>query len=137
MRRPETTSNSPNLVQRLRAWLSGSVDVAVERDPEAADAERVRRDIDDSLIDMALITHPNAGPMVLLPERLGMLGLDPLYLQTADAAAYRELQDACGQCPKWRRCARDLGHNDATTGLQRYCYNSAAIDDLLIRRNSG
>jgi hypothetical protein len=137
MRRPETTSNSPNLVQRLRAWLSGSADVAAERNQEAADVERVFRDIDASLVDMALITHPDAGPTVLLPERLSMLGLDPLYLQTADAAAYRELQDACGQCPKWRRCARDLGRGDATTGLQRYCYNSAAIDDLLITRNGG
>jgi hypothetical protein len=137
MRRSETTPNSPNLFQRLRTWLSGSADVAVEPDPEAADIETVRRDIDVSLVDMALITHPNAGPTVLLPERLSMLGLDPLYLQTADAAAYRALQDACGQCPKWRRCARDLGRGDATTGLQRYCYNSAAIDDLLIARNSG
>jgi hypothetical protein len=137
MRRSETTSNSPSLVQRLRAWLSGGADVAVQRDPEAADIESVRRDIDVTLVDLALITHPNAGPMVLLPERLSLLGLDPLYLQTAEAAAYRELQDACGQCPKWRRCARDLGRGDATTGLQRYCYNSAAIDDLLIARNSG
>jgi hypothetical protein len=137
MRRSEKTSNSPNLMQRLRTWLSGEEVVAVERDPAAAVVDTVRRDIDVSLVDMALITHPNAGPMVLLPERLSMLGLDPLYLQTAEADVYRELQDACGQCPKWRRCARDLGRGDAATGLQRYCYNSAAIDDLLIARNRG
>jgi hypothetical protein len=132
MRRSEKTSNSPNLMQRLRTWLSGEKIVLIERDIES-----VRRDIDVSLIDMALITHPDAGPTVLLPERLSLLGLDPLYLQTAEAAAYRELQDACGQCPKWRRCARDLGRGDAASGLQLYCYNSAAIDDLLIARNRG
>jgi hypothetical protein len=137
MRRVEKSSMSPNLLQRLRTWLSGEKIVPIERDPEAADIESMRRDIDVTLVDLALITHPNAGPTVLLPERLSLLGLDPLHLQTADNEVYRALQDACGKCPKWRRCARDLGRGDATTGLQRYCYNSAAIDDLLIARNSG
>jgi hypothetical protein len=137
MRRSEEPSNPPNLLERLRAWLSGEDVVAVQRDPEAVGVETVCRDIDVSLVDMALITHPNAGPTVLLPERLSMLGLDPLYLQTADAAVYRALQESCGQCPKWRRCARDLARGDAATGLQRYCYNSAAIEDLLIARNRG
>lgn len=137
MRRLKYTSNSLRVFHRLRAWLCGTDVVAVERDPAVAAIESMRRDIDVATIDMALITAPNAGPSVLLPERLSMLGLDPLYLQTADAAAYRKLQDACGQCPKWRRCARDLGRGDATTGLQRYCYNSAAIDNLLIARNRG
>jgi hypothetical protein len=137
MRRSEKTSNSPNLMQRLRTWLRGEEIVALERDPEAAVVETVSHDIDVSLVDMALIMHPNAGPMVLLPERLSMLGLDPFYLQTADAGTYRELQNACSQCPKWRRCARDLSRSDATTVLQRYCYNSSAIDDLLIARHKG
>jgi hypothetical protein len=66
MRRSEKTSNSPNLMQRLRTWLSGEEVVAVERDPEAAVVDTVRRDIDVSLVDMYLSgEHRLAGGMRL------------------------------------------------------------------------
>jgi hypothetical protein len=120
MDRFERDALPQSLFNRLRAWFGKSND-----------------DTDFSMLDMRLITAPNAGPTVMLPERLGMLGLDPYYLRTVDPVTYGNLEAVCGQCPKWRQCARDLAQGDATSGLQRYCYNSAAIDDLIIARHKG
>jgi hypothetical protein len=81
---------------------------------------------------MGSITKPHAGPEVMLPQRLELLGIDPSYLATETPNAYRELQRTCLLCRSWRQCARDLAAHDTQSGMDHYCLNSAAIDEMLV-----
>lgn len=104
---------------------------------DVRDAERLTRDIDAAMSDMRFVIRPHAGPNILLPAKLDLLGIDPGYLEVADSEAFKALGAACDRCPNWRRCARDLARGDATTGLKGYCLNAAAIDALVIERLGG
>jgi hypothetical protein len=123
-----------SLRARLLAWFGRSPSTDLQRDPEAADIDRVRRDVDASLCDMRLITRPNAGPSELLPERLRLLGLDPAYVEAVQEATLVKLQESCSDCDSWRRCARDLARGDVAVGMERYCQNAALLDELVVGR---
>ena len=84
-----------------------------------------------------MLTKPAAGPGVLLPKRLELLGLDPCYLAGTDLEKYRRMESLCGQCPQWRRCSRALGRGDGQSGLASYCLNGQAIDELMLERTTG
>ena len=98
------------------------------------DAERLTRDIDAAMSDMRFVIRPHAGPNILLPARLDLLGIDPGYLEVADRETFETLGASCDRCPSWRRCARDLASGDAATGLKGYCLNAETIDALIIDR---
>jgi hypothetical protein len=103
---------------------------------EPSEAERILQDVGLSMSDMPAITRPNAGPAVLLPQRLETVGLDPLYLKIEQSSVYHDLERACMRCTSWRRCARDLAQGDAQAGLEHYCANAQTIDALLVNRSS-
>ena len=123
-----------NLRHRLSAWCTRPRDRSAQPDPFERDAERLTRDIDAAMSDMRFITQPYAGPRILLPNRLRLLGIDPGYLQVADGERLKVLEDACGRCPSWRKCARDMARGDAVTGLNSYCSNAETIDTLIVAR---
>jgi hypothetical protein len=102
---------------------------------DVAGSERLMRDIGLAMSDMSALTRPNAGPTVLLSQRLGALGLDAGYLADAEPATLTDLQRSCLRCTYWRRCARDLARGDVQAGLDGYCLNSQAIDRLLLARH--
>ena len=131
------TRQLQDLRTRLRTWLCGASSGRLERDPEAIEIDRIRRDIDATLCDMPLITRPNAGPSTLLPERLRLLGLDQAYVEVAQNVTFQNLQETCGACDSWRRCARDLARGDVAVGMERYCDNAALLDALLVERLKG
>ena len=109
----------------------------LKRNPDALDADALIHDLNNSLSDMPLITRPNAGPSTLLPRRLRLLGLDPGFVAVAQPETFSKLEAACSACPSWRRCARDLARNDVTAGMECYCLNAAALDELLIEKFTG
>jgi hypothetical protein len=131
------TRQLQGLRAHLRIWLSGTSIASLERDPEAIEIDRIRRDIDAILRDMPLITRPNAGPSTLLPERIRLLGLDLAYVETAQNVTFQKLQETCSACDSWRRCARDLALGDVAVGMERYCENAELLDALLIERLKG
>jgi hypothetical protein len=59
------------------------------------------------------------------------LGLDPVYLQVAQTAVYRDMERVCSLCKAWRRCMRDLANGDVQVGMSRYCLNAFTLDSLL------
>ena len=122
-----------NMRRCVRALLAGTKSVNLQRDSDAIEVNRIRNDLDANICDMSLITRLNAGPSVLLPERLRLLGLDQVYLENAQNAALQNLREVCRACDSWRRCARDLARGDATVGMERYCDNAASLDALLVR----
>ena len=101
------------LVDQLSWWLTGRPDGL---------ADRLVDDVDQGLLDMRLITRPDAGPAMLLPERLRLSGRDPVALEHADPALLRLLELRCIVCPHWRRCARDIAHGVDPPGA--YCANA-------------
>lgn len=104
------------------------------------DAHQLTCDLDASLGDMGLMTRPNAGPGVLLPERLRRHGVDIARLETGERELLRELLAVCTRCQHWRRCARDIAARDAATGFgappaDGYCVNAGRIARLLAATN--
>ncbi len=75
----DETSHGRGLQRLLSRWKGL---LAAQRD--APDITALLCDIDASLKDMPLITSPRAGPNVLMPLRLRLLGLDPAYLAAAN-----------------------------------------------------
>jgi hypothetical protein len=122
---------------RLRTRFCGTSIASLERDPEAIEIDRIRRDIDATLCDMPLITRPDAGPSTLLPERMRLLGLDQAYVEAAQNLTFQKLRETCGACDSWRRCARDLARGDVAVGMERYCENAEQLDALLVERLKG
>ncbi len=134
------------LFRRLSAWLPPWIADAItaparptilQRDPQAALTDSILRDIDQSMGDMAHLTHSHAGPEQMMPTRMHDLGLDPGSIAIAEAETYRALQDTCDRCTKWRRCARDLERGDARSGLDTYCANAEVFGRLLVERHNG
>ena len=99
-------------------------------DLDRVEVERILRDVDLSMSDMAAITRPHAGPEVMLPQRLELAGLDQRYIAAEQSKIYRDLQRSCMRCPSWRRCARDLARRNTDTGFSDYCLNAQVIDGL-------
>ena len=99
-----------------------------------AETERLLRDVGLSMSDMPALTKPHAGPAVLLPQRLDMVGIDIRYLEQADPVTLKDLQRSCLRCASWRNCARDLARGDVQSGLDSYCLNSLLIDRLVLAR---
>lgn len=121
---------------RISCWYARE---KIAREMEAigqSEADRILHDLDLSMSDMPAITKSQAGPSVLLEQRLEGVGLDPLYLRIDQSAVYRDLERTCARCTSWRRCARDLAHGDTQTGLEHYCSNAQTIDALLLQRPS-
>ncbi len=135
MKNPLGTAALLAIRDRLNCWYAQHKVAREFQALEPTEAERILQDVGLSMSDMPAITKPNAGPSVLLPQRLETVGLDPLYLKTEQRSVYRDLERACMRCPKWRRCARDLARGDAQTGLEHYCENAATIDALLLDRS--
>jgi hypothetical protein len=108
----------------------------IESQRDHPDATALLRDIEASLRDLPLITKPMAGPSVLMPLRLRLLGVDPAYLEKTDQAAYARLEAGCAACQHWRQCARDLAVGDLQSGLDLYCKNSSHFDDLVLMRET-
>lgn len=108
-------------------------------DTIAKQGTRILADVDRAMADMPAITRPRAGPMVLLPRRLELAGLDAGTVEDADPAVFDELQLACGQCTRWRRCARNLASGPPAHTLSgfAYCRNSPTIDRLIVERRAG
>jgi hypothetical protein len=134
MKYPLGTAARLAIRDRLNCWYARAT---VTREFEAhnpSEAERLLHDVGLSMSDMPAITKPNAGPSVLLPQRLETVGLDPLYLKIEHVSVYRDLERVCMRCPSWRRCARDLAQGDAQSGLEHYCANAQTIDALLLGR---
>jgi hypothetical protein len=121
---------------RLQCWYARHKVAREFQALEPSEAERILQDIGLSMSDMPAITKPHAGPAVLLPQRLETVGLDPLYLKIEQSSVYRDLERACMRCTNWRRCARDLAHGDAQSGLEHYCANAPTIDALVVNRSS-
>ena len=122
--------------RHLRNWLRNSQS-AHELAPTDDDAAaQLRKDIDVAMSDLELLTRPEAGPDVLLPLRLELLGLDPLFLMTDDTPRIAAMQALCRACTHWRMCARDLNHGDVQTGQSTYCLNAEAIDQALVERGT-
>lgn len=96
------------------------------------DTERILRDVNLQMSDMPTVLRGAEGRADLLNERLKALRLDPQYLEAAEHALYRDLQRTCLRCKSWRRCARDLARGDAQVGLDGYCANGHAIDQILV-----
>jgi hypothetical protein len=126
-------SHSPvSAARRLLRWVVGG---AIGLHEEPAAARRLLDDIDKNLTDMALITRSHAGPDVLLPLRLELLGLDAADIADASPETYRGLVSACTSCRFWRRCARDLSGGAIPHGHD-YCGNRRRLDRLLLERQA-
>ena len=67
-----------------------------------------------------------------MPQRLKLLGLDPVYIRHALPTPYRDMERVCSHCRSWRRCARDLTNEDVQPGMDSYCLNAATIDALTV-----
>ena len=94
------------------------------------DAEAMARDFDAAMLDMRYLIRPNAGPEVLLPVRLRLLGMGPASLEANGGETLASLKLVCGRCKSWRECARDMAREDGLRGLSSYCINAGAIDAL-------
>ena len=99
-----------------------------------SELQRIARDVGVSVSDLRLIATAHPGPSEFLPQRLGLLGLDPAYVKSALTATYRDLERTCAMCTAWRRCARDLANGDVQAGMSSYCLASPAIDALTVGR---
>lgn len=89
--------------RRLFAWLASWT---VGRPDDLADT--LIDDIDRDLEDMRLITRHDAGPDMLLPERLRLAGRDVALLERQAPELLGRLEANCRACPHWRRCAREI-----------------------------
>jgi hypothetical protein len=102
---------------------------------DVAETERLLRDVGLSMGDMPALTKPLAGPTVLLPQRLDLVGIDMRYLEQVDPVTLKDLQRSCLRCASWRSCARDLARGDVQSGLDSYCLNAPLIDQLVLARH--
>jgi hypothetical protein len=102
---------------------------------DAAATERLLSDVGLSMSDMSALTKPHAGPTVLLPQRLDLVGIDIRYLEKDDPITLKDLQRSCLRCASWRSCARDLARGEAQSGLDSYCLNATLIDQIVLARN--
>lgn len=128
---------SEQLRVRLALWRRAIREAREFGKLDPAETNRILQDIGMSMSDMPALTRPRAGSDVLLPQRLRQVGLDPTYLEQADAATLRDMQRTCARCNSWRRCARDLARDNPQSGLDDYCPNSDTIDRLLLARRDG
>ncbi len=128
---------SDQLHSRFAAWRRSRRDARDFADLGSVETDRILQDIGMSMSDLPALTRPHAGSDVLLPQRLEQVGLDPAYLEQADAVTLRDLQRTCARCDSTRRCAHDLARGDPQSGLDDYCPNSDTIDRLLVARRSG
>jgi hypothetical protein len=93
-----------------------------------------RRGVTSPSLDDVSPSGPRVGPDLLMPRRAEAHGLDPAYIANAQPELYRTLEEACGRCGNVTRCAHDLSQDDADTRLNAYCANTAALDQLLLRK---
>ena len=121
------------LCNRLLDWLRGSKSPC-PLEPSEDEGAKLRADVSLAMSDIELLTRPEAGPNVLLPRRLELLGLDPAFVLTDASPRSAAMRSLCETCTHWRRCARDLGRGDVQAGLSDYCLNSEAIDQALLER---
>jgi hypothetical protein len=94
--------------------------------------DRIAQDMGLGKADLLALACSHTGHDELMPKRLRQLGLDPVFIEHAQPAIYRELARVCSSCKAGRRCARDLAHGDVQTGMHSYCLNASTIDALLV-----
>lgn len=118
----------------LALWLARQRE---QREPRARefDREQLLHDLGLAMSDMEVLARPTTATVALLTQRLGLVDLDPRYLEVGDPATWQDLQSKCVGCVNWRRCARDLAQLDVQSGLASYCPNGPLIDRLLIARD--
>ena len=63
------------------SWCQGQKLIRELSQMPRDETERILHDVGLSMSDMPALTHPHAGPTVLLPQRLELLGLDPAYFE--------------------------------------------------------
>ena len=73
----------------------------------------------------------------LMPQRLAGYGLDPDFIEATDPALFDAMKARCAHCPDPEACARDMARGDLDSGMERYCPNASAIDQLVLDRASG
>lgn len=100
-------------MSRLADWTVGRPDHL---------ADSLVDDVDRDLEDMRLITHHDAGPAMLLPERLRLAGRDAARLEREAPVLMHRLEGNCRACPHWRRCAREIACGIDLPG--DYCANA-------------
>jgi hypothetical protein len=137
MRPLEIATRCEQLCRRLLESASAAKSVELPRNPDAILNDQISQDIDASFSGFPLITRPNAGPDVLLIERLRLLGIDPAYVAAAQHETLLSLQKNCTRCANWRQCARDLGQGNVQQGMKSYCVNAEMIDHLLVDKLRG
>lgn len=98
------------------------------------EVDRLLTNVCDRKGDSALYTRSNAGPNVLLPRRLQLAGIDPDYVEAFEPETFEEIRRKCSVCGETQRCARDLTKGDVQSGLEHYCPNTVAIDELILSK---
>ena len=119
---------SRDRVMAARGWHAGLSDEQIDR---------LTRDIDESLSGIELVTRPQAGPAVLMYERLQRLGLEPREIALAEPDLLEALEATCETCGHWRHCARDLVRPGAHSDSLDYCPNAQRFAGLVRARRGG
>jgi hypothetical protein len=131
-------SSADSTLIRLRDWLQRVLrnrrSLAELAACPPGELHRMAQEVGLSSTDLRSFSCSHPGPSELMPRRLQQLGLDPAYVKFARTATYQDLERVCATCTAWRRCARDLAHGDAQTGMRNYCLNAPTIDALTVDR---
>ena len=69
-----------------------------------------------------------------LSSRLAGAGLDPDYVQVAEADTFHRLELTCASCDQLARCSDDLEKQESSDRLAGYCPNTPTIDELVVAR---
>jgi hypothetical protein len=97
---------------------------------------RIAADVGMSGSELRRLCRQDHGATELLPQRLKLLAIDPEFVQQDAPTLFRELARVCATCRESRRCARDLAHGDAQTGMSTYCLNGPSIDLMTVDRST-
>jgi hypothetical protein len=85
-------------------------------------------------------TDPATAPRnkdLFLYQRLEKAGLDADYIEATDPALVGNLEQSCSRCGYTGRCSRDLDEEDFNDRVAGYCPNTAKIDDMIIKKQTG
>lgn len=94
----------------------------------AGDVERIAKDLAVSTADLRALDQ--TCPVLLLPNMLKALKLDPAVIARVEPEVYRDLQRVCALCDVQKRCEGEIAEGDAPASYEDFCPNAVTLKAL-------
>lgn len=121
-------SHSP--FEAVLKWFRQRRDRADIAAMDPAEAERLARDLNLSVLDLTDLVAQSENEAALLGRMLQLHGIDRKTLEEALPGLVRDMAATCAHCQCKGKCTHDLDHNVSTDVTDQYCPNAGTMRSL-------